>query len=731
MARPVSIAGLQALSTTTAAPPKCQTPTVAEIFVTNLRLLDLDLRQDWPAITARTFSTKDAQQNQKQRTRCTEWALYRLFEIWDPEETREKLRPFFPPLEPLQSLNLRAALFRALNDLKKNGVLGRETILRKTMLDECRGDKLMEVLVVFSTAVARRSDLAQTEAGAPVANTLSTATMLSAVQQGSLIPLSIACSASITARLRKKEEKAARFHQFDEVLQSKSSQLKERLNVCNAFEHPAIDDAEEHHIKQVLHDNWHGNSKWPQVVLYGDESNPGDLPLQRPFDQVWHAVAEGGQLLFEPDRVGLLESLERRVNEQSYRLRKWHNFHDTFFRDVVAPRAPQSKPRFDFGKHKEIRLGTNTPIDPSCPWPQSAQTYQTVLSALRIDLLNASRCRRERHGNANPVPEHAIFSPLKVQPITARSRARTGSGGAVIVGQVGLKSLSLTNKHMLLNKPQFRRPSPPESFSPIERMESPSHEIHAKPGPVFQTPEITLESEQSGSERSSSVISPAQERHGSTDEASPSFSSDDGDPILPESTPNQADAIISSIVDASPSPLKPLTLSLTDRTRISMAATKQPNFKPQLLQPSPAPIPEEPPVPGIEIHNRRASLLERTRQSMAYIPAQPRSKKSSRKSNRQSLFPVNQFETPGKPRASSGELKRDATPTEKLFSEDAEYTSVFKSRPRIALSPITSPGDAKLLELQEEDETESDDDYGERLGYMGSSPLAGRTGIAN
>jgi hypothetical protein len=35
-----------------------------------------------------TFSTKDTQQNQKKRIHCVEWALYHLFTLWDPEESR-------------------------------------------------------------------------------------------------------------------------------------------------------------------------------------------------------------------------------------------------------------------------------------------------------------------------------------------------------------------------------------------------------------------------------------------------------------------------------------------------------------------------------------------------------------------------------------------------------------------------------------------------------------------
>jgi hypothetical protein len=35
--------------------------------------------------------------------------------------------------------------------------------------------------------------------------------------------------------------------------------------------------------------------------------------------------------------------------------------------------------------------------------------------------------------------------------------------------------------------------------------------------------------------------------------------------------------------------------------------------------------------------------------------------------------------------------KRTATPMEKLLSPDAEYDSVFKSRPKIAMSPVLTP----------------------------------------
>lgn len=63
------------------------------VFLTNLRLLDLDLRPDWPNITARTFVVKDATQGQKRRIQSVEWALYHLFCLWDPDEARSVCLP--------------------------------------------------------------------------------------------------------------------------------------------------------------------------------------------------------------------------------------------------------------------------------------------------------------------------------------------------------------------------------------------------------------------------------------------------------------------------------------------------------------------------------------------------------------------------------------------------------------------------------------------------------------
>lgn len=73
--------------------PRPNTPVVvpsdAALVLRNLRLLDLDQLPDWPGVRVETFkSCKDVHVGQKDRTGAAEWVLYRLFEIWNPKETK-------------------------------------------------------------------------------------------------------------------------------------------------------------------------------------------------------------------------------------------------------------------------------------------------------------------------------------------------------------------------------------------------------------------------------------------------------------------------------------------------------------------------------------------------------------------------------------------------------------------------------------------------------------------
>jgi hypothetical protein len=59
-----------------------------ELLVKNLRLLDLDEEFDWPQICSNTFAASDSVKNLSRRSYCAAWILYKLFELFEPAETK-------------------------------------------------------------------------------------------------------------------------------------------------------------------------------------------------------------------------------------------------------------------------------------------------------------------------------------------------------------------------------------------------------------------------------------------------------------------------------------------------------------------------------------------------------------------------------------------------------------------------------------------------------------------
>ena len=59
-----------------------------DVFIKNLRLLDLDEEFDWPHINSKTFAANDSIRNLSKRTFAAAWAVYKLLEILEPAETK-------------------------------------------------------------------------------------------------------------------------------------------------------------------------------------------------------------------------------------------------------------------------------------------------------------------------------------------------------------------------------------------------------------------------------------------------------------------------------------------------------------------------------------------------------------------------------------------------------------------------------------------------------------------
>ncbi|CAK7225752.1 hypothetical protein SCUCBS95973_005969 [Sporothrix curviconia] len=327
------------------------------VFLTNLRLLDLDLLPDWPNISARTFAARDAvasssaQNGQKRRIQSVEWALYNLFCLWDPHEARAKMQPLFPPADQVQSVTLRAAFLRGLEAAKKTGALGRDAILRKTMLDECRGERFEEILAVFSSAVLKRvveeeeKDKDKGESTA-VAKAVALENRGYSAERTQLHALILAHKASLSRTLCEKEAARARYHDFAELLALKERSLARRRELAKAAAAEDEDVDEEDKTRQVSDDvklrlqrlvrnNWSGSEAWMASLVHGDECTSKDELLSTPADRVWRRVQAGrlGELESRTD-TGLLDQLDRRVTAQRERLHQWREYSQHVLRKI-------------------------------------------------------------------------------------------------------------------------------------------------------------------------------------------------------------------------------------------------------------------------------------------------------------------------------------------------------------------------------------------------------------
>lgn len=659
-------------------------------------------------------------------------------------------------------------------------MLGRETVLRKTMLDECKGDKFMEILVVFSTAVLKKriSKPKSRRKNLPVARQYATATSLSLNQQASLLPLAIAHKAALTNVLRRRDDMRERYMDFGDLLEQKSEEAVERNERCGqaleALEESGKELPDAAYIKRILHDNWLGNPEWLEVMVQGEQAEPDGGIFQMPFEDIWERVKQGQEIEEETTHhQSLLQDLEARVKGQEERLSHWKAFHKKIQASrpeepaTEAPRPKDSSIDLTFDRHQELRLGRTTSRRSDEDEPsytsssELAQSYGSILADMREGISAASRVKSGR-----PPPKFVHKSKPSSIPMqqptqrpTFASRPRAKSRPVEPPSPEPEKT----------SRPTFNRPISPDWFSPLGKPQAPDDAPDVEddePTPTRATfnhrstyKQYDSDPEEDDQFETSHSPQPVEEEPASPGRRSPSPSFPSS-PVNPEDL--LAEQILAGIDAASPSPVKqPHTnnqpfLTLMERTRLTMEGHTTSPAKP-------APMPRSLPPEEQAKADATAALIERTRQTMLAMaekspaPSSVRARSKTVTGNKQraadnkrrrsSLFPPNPWETrkvsplfeewadkatrlEEEERDPAGAAGR-ATPKDKLFEEDVDEMSVFKSRPKIAASPLMQPGEDDDVDGVSELGVGSADEYGYgdgegESGGWESSPLRGK-----
>ena len=543
------------------------------------------------------------------------------------------------------------------------------------MFDDCKGEKLLELLTAFSKLVLRKTICQAEEGKESIGRKLCIAEQLPQWEKKSLLPLAVAHRASLQGMLKKKRELRVRYREFGNILDMKSKELNHRFEKVvgtQAFLDQNI--ASEGTVSRVakhFEQHWKGDHQYINVVAQGEESTMTDAMLDVPFQKSWSTVEDG---TFAGDittsHTGLLEELERRVATQNERLQRW--------RDLKTDLQMKAKPA------SPVKQGKMTASPSKASYFNHRKEKDLVFSPRKSPRKSDFPLRDTIDPSSSPLPAVSGKKTSLPMPETKEAAVNDNSGFSEISSHDVTMQLNANTRESQDDPEKLSRFLSTHASSPIS---DEANDIAMSDHPIDPFPPIS-------------------QTNGETNSTPPNEEDD------------LAEKIISQTLNAPPTPPTPLKppLSLLERTRQSMALAS-PGAKlssdPFTHHPPPAPhaISEHPHAPPSEPQG--STLLARTRTSISLAASKPKAPPRASVNDRRTskIYPVNQFETPRKM-----DMLTEVTPPEELFSPSAGYDSVFKSRPKIAMSP--TPGSSEL------DENDGILDAGSQGQGLEESPLA-------
>ncbi len=632
------------------------------------------------------------------------------------------------------------------------------------MLDECKGEKFEEVLGAFSTLVLQRVLEAEQNPQPTRARRLALAQRLTSEEQQSLLPLAIAHRSSLSTLLRKKARLRLKYREFKTVLDAKQLEIRTKANNHEASKAGEIRVGPPENLrrlKEYFELHWQGDSRWIDDIFGQGKQGTIDPLLDTPFSDLWTRLTDSAADQPAPKQQGLLQQLEERIAAQEARLKQWKQFREdleitsTKVENVVQKKKQNQVFDLKFSSRVKTDLhpdSTGEEVTQDSAAQESIAVivteYQGLMDSMRrelaaVDAVNygsdhnhtAALSKKQGMGGLRQlsssmgldIAEFCHSEPLR---LAAKVNARSEKGRNY--DPMTSRKRMGTDSDQEFNDSGELRPilSGPVAKRPIKRLEVSAQSLNREPGRSEDIPSnntkdpsvpakletnpdeviSSLEDSRALSSKSDSITS------GQEDEAPTDL--------------NEEEFLAQQIIRSTfhvVSPAKP-KLSLLERTRQSMALVKPEesdrltesatavstsiaSIAENTLQSSDAPI------------KRRETLLERTRQSMSLITPKPPPQKGIEQRRTSKIYPTNQFETPGKQQSAS-QKDELSTPPELLFEQDANYASVFKSRPKVALSPTATSMmmHDELDDIIEGESSEDDHDDGAFVRGSNSSP---------
>ena len=558
-------------------------------------------------------------------------------------------------------------MFKRLNELKNNGFFGRDVTIRKTMFDDCKGPKFEELLMLLSAAAL----LKVIRCGSDDRSIAKKLLNQPSFDHNLSAPLLIAYQGSFSYKLRNREDLERRWRKFGRLLVSKHQDLDQRADEIQACDNAyrlqetstvaakKLPKRTLERLEKHLRQNWKGDTQWVDIILRSDQHRPQKTLLQRPFAEVWNYACRDSLYAIRPQRNdSLLQSLETRAEEQRARLDQWRTISDHLLTRIkdsksnehteLTENVPPSNHHTDASKQETVK-------DVAIPGFGEARNCTTAQPRVGFERVPGCSHQRKQFRSQSEAGQ----TPLSVRRHDNHIERPLANTSARLATPVqGLKSFADFSAKADQNLPSPGLPTPIASNFPSE-IEARTNDLGRCLASGIGEVSECIEAQALGGNRC------------------------------------KADDIVSSVLNAPPTIMKPLS-SLAERTRMSLASMTPTKLEPQLpakneqiSRPAPPRFNSfecAPETPASSYKN----LAERTRQSLSAmaLSENPAENRRISKARLSSIYPVNQFHTPVK---ESAELSPAGTPAFEEADLNADYETIFKSRPRVAMSPMLKP----------------------------------------
>lgn len=611
------------------------------------------------------------------------------------------------------------------------------------MLDECKGDKFEEVIRVFAMAVLRKEARQKIQSGGETPtgyiNALTAEENLTARQRERTMPLLLAHAHVLRGQLVERRRISGKFHHEEQRLNDARTKLAEKRKAIISREPkvPIITPRELEAVSDHVRTVWTGNERWADVLVHG---GPEEIDRFMPEEhlrggpQQLSSAPEVG--LPSPPAPGLLAELNEKIQRQQSRLQKWKDFHASLERShsdkKVATVIQTRRPMLDFGAHQELQPG----------WVQSAPTASPgklsqahldcseIIGAMRTELASLRRAHLPQstsytrgsgcYAPGDVEPEHGsdgkgdasklspqIISSLYDMADDDDNAARNHLGSAVVGGR---DRQDRQNYKGDVLHPSIHKPS--KALRGINPIAIPDPHLALKSSPPLSPipyqdslrssdPTLLKAINAEGLEWSTSRTLPVSRNKGQQVASSPSSSEG-----RPASASNSTKPLLDAQIprDPSPSPLKPQASTLLERTRLSMAALPSSSHSGPVR---PTPNTTRTQTGGLRARNPKHGCPSASASSSGISAANqhqtPRRKQDPFSSSKHRDHPLGSSLTARNDGARDGQPDRSSaaaaaaaendpgsgssTPRDRLFGQQADYESVFRSRPKVAVSP--------------------------------------------